>query len=284
LFSIRRPVIWQFILYVAFILISMHLLKPYFSFTQQPWFFLSTTLCSIALLSQHNKKNIILFTIAILILFSFLLPTSLNENIKALQSIAIGLMLGLLCQSIWLISFPRHEVAQEWRQYLKALNQLSDDLFICLLESEYGKLIYKYERRIHFSKNKLWCSSTRINNLKAKHAHSLGAHANKLTAIFFSLAQIRYRISDHTLFSVCQSDLQQLQQAIARCILAQRDQHQSCSVELNQLYKAIKHFELTYQNVLQVTSSEPLSILLFIFDLYRLHDELREIDLNEYSN
>lgn len=284
LFSMNRPVTWQLILYMTCVLIGLHLLKPYFSSHQQPWFFLSTILFSLSSLFQCNKKNITLVTGILFILLLFLItPLSIDDYSQRIQSISIGFMLSLFCQLVCLVRFSHREFFHEWRYFLNNLNQLADDYFTCLLESEYGTHIYKYERRIHFSKNKIWYSLNKMNYLKNRNSLILRSHANQLIAILFSLGQIRYRISDHTVFLVCRSDLQNLQDAIAQCFRAQSNLSRSCSIELDKLNKAIKHFESTYQSVLQVTSPEPLGILLFIFDLYRLHNELREIDLNEYS-
>jgi len=137
----------------------------------------------------------------------------------------------------------------------------SEEIFACLLQSDYPENIYLYERRLHERKQAVL--RTLRNN-------------NKLENIYDALqdcSQLRHRVTDHTIFSVCSEELAAISRALSSVFVVMI-KHKKKVVDTSLLDQAISHFEDIYAHVLQVTSREPLVFLMFISTLKGLSDEL----------
>ncbi len=158
------------------------------------------------------------------------------------------------------------------------LISLQRDIFSCFLEDTYADNIYLYERRIHLQKAKCMRALLQLTRLQTP------TEKNSFSPLFdlmLDYAQLRWRVSDHTIFTICHDELAAINQAIIT-VLQQKQQQmtpprsltlqtqpslQQPMIDTEALAVAIDRFEENYQQVLQVTAREPLAFLLFIYSL-----------------
>src|SRR3990167_5161070 len=98
---------------------------------------------------------------------------------------------------------------------IKNLILLNAQIFESFLQEDYQENIYLYERRLHEEKNHclrgldlLW------KKVEGKTAKSLLLKYDFLYAIMLDYAQLRDRVIDHTVFSLCQNELQDIMKAM----------------------------------------------------------------------
>lgn len=144
------------------------------------------------------------------------------------------------------------------------LIRLNQEIFACYLQPDYPTNTYLFERRIHVQKNKLVSTMAKWQNLVSHSQDGKNKSIqqfNLLYDIVLSASQLRWRVTDHTTFSVCATELTQLLNAMNQAL-----KEQTFSTE-ESLEKAIKYFENIYQQVIRIASPEPLVFLLFISDI-----------------
>lgn len=159
---------------------------------------------------------------------------------------------------------------------LKALRRLNDDIFACFLEPAYQDNTYLFEHRIHVQKNHLLVSliALRKNLLPETNAvaHSCSVMVMQLDKLFdlmLDYAQLRRRVSDNAIFSVCFVELLGIRDEINKLLSDMVSTFPKGNFHLSTqgLLEKINRFEEVYQSVLQVSAREPLVFLLFIAGL-----------------
>ena len=124
-----------------------------------------------------------------------------------------------------------------------SLGRLNQAIFACLLDPLYPDNLYLFEHRIHKYKREFMRASLRYSELN----HFFDAMMN--------YAQLRWRVTDYSVLSVCENELKNLSQAIDVYIMLEDE---------SPLKAALQKFESIYQSVLQVPSPDALAFLLFI--------------------
>lgn len=151
------------------------------------------------------------------------------------------------------------------------LGKLTEEIFSCLLDPDYPRLLYSFERRLHKQKSKCLKSIQKIvlPSVRDKCAH--------LLEVLLDLSAIRWRVSDHSTFSIVAIELGNILSALE----ARFDQlhklvlHKSVVfMDDDWLSRAIVAFEEMYFSIVNVAAKEPLVFLLFIDGLKTLAELL----------
>jgi hypothetical protein len=90
--------------------------------------------------------------------------------------------------------------------------------------------------------------------------------------VLMDCAQLRRRVSDHTIFALCAQELTAISNEINKLFTGLSGS--SKSVDTFHLEEKIKLFEDHFHNVLLITSREPLAFVLFIASLKVLREEI----------
>jgi hypothetical protein len=171
--------------------------------------------------------------------------TSINILLLIL-SLTLILLLSRCVFSL-LTNTERHSFQQ-----LRILNQ---EIFFCLLQSDYSQYKYAYEYRLRLAKNNCYAQK------KSKQT---------FYALMLGYAQLRRQVSDHHTFALCCRELRQIEHAIDQlCVAAKKQQ----AIDTSTFARAIANFEEIFQSVLMVSAPEPLVFLLFIFYLQALREQ-----------
>lgn len=166
---------------------------------------------------------------------------------------------------------------------LGALAQLQRAYFACYLrrdylakQSDYEKIFYQ-KRSILLNRMKYARYFLKKNSEKWRLFFSEIEH---LSEIIFSLNQLRFRVTDYTIFEICAFEMQWLSKtstsalkSAANSFLKKYNSHS----HLVALSESIEAFETISHSALQITSQEPIVFLFFIQDLYALHDAVKKL-------
>lgn len=187
-------------------------------------------------------------------------------------SFITGAALIIAMQCLFFYRQKKTYTQQIIAQYLSALSQLSHDLFACLIQLDYSQNEFWYEERLH--QQKIVCLTLleqyQISPLQQR---SFTIALSQLYELLLACAQLRWRVKDHSIFEVCQSELQQLAQQLNRYFSALFAAPAIFQMHYEQLQIAIEKFEEIYQSVLLVTAKEPVAFILFQANLKSLVDQ-----------
>ena len=238
-------------------------------------FLFFVTILSVYLSQRLSQYFYSCLVINLLLLLWVYFP--INHFLGIMGGVAV-VMVGRL---IWFL-FPlliKREIRSILSEGLRELNQLSKEIF-SMLQSAYGQNEYLFERRLHHQKNQYLNVSNQLNELLSE--QKIVASMNKMYDQLLAIAQLRNRISDYTILSVCQKELSELEVSISREILHLNVSLRKKNILENHLANidnSINSFETIYNNILRVTAKEPLPLFLFIFDLKAFNQTLRELQI-----
>jgi len=185
----------------------------------------------------------------------------------------------LLWQVLLYWRFPQHKMQKIFIITLRALQELSEEIFSCLLQTDYPQQIYLYERRLHLQKNKVIAAFAQLSRVllcrsnqpeaKQQLAQIILLQCNKLYDLLLDCAQLRWRLTDYTALGLCSVEISGVLNALIVLFSSLKKSCLSAEqvVDINILEQKINQLEENYQQVLQVTTPEPLVFLLFIFSL-----------------
>lgn len=186
-----------------------------------------------------------------------------------------GLVLGFQ-----LLNWPFYLLNEQkftQRKVIKHLRDLNQEIFACFLEPSYKNNLYLYERRIHVQAHALLRSLNALRDIdlvklfKGNEKKSQTYQLEALYANTLDYGQLRLRVTDQATFELCQKEMKTISLAITQIY----NMYPIISnARLDFLHQSIKNFEENYQQVLQVTSANPIDFLLFIGSIKRLHNQL----------
>jgi len=227
-----------------------------FPFVLAPLLFFTTLAC--AYLAQRYPEYS--FGLLIINLFAILggsFSASTNGLAMRLILMSEGACVALLLQFIFWPGFKKSENIALTKLALLNLQYLSRDIFDCFLQRDYSDNQYMYERRLHEQKIKFMQTVVRLKKIDVHQVTKL----NRLFEILLDCAQLRGRVSDFSIFQVCEHELQMINAAINRLLSI------PLVNDVEPLLEAINRLEENYQQVLLVTAKEPLPFILFIASL-----------------
>lgn len=184
--------------------------------------------------------------------------------------IGAGLLIGFFDPEWWKVStnIVRYFQSPE-KVARKSLRRLNQQVFSCFLKSTYPDNTYLYEHRIHLSKVEFIKAITRLDESRKADSKQV----KKLKQLFGAIlnnAQLRWRVRDFTVFSVCGEEFAGLAKA-TDAVLSYQQKLSSTNLDV-----AIANLEDMFQQVLKISSSEPLVFLLFIAAMKEFAREVAE--------
>ena len=223
---------------------------------------------------QYPKYYFLSLLINLFVLvFAFFLPQSNHIESNAI-SMVYGALLILLLRIIFWPYFSRSETTFFFRKAIRVLKTLQDEIYACFLQAEYVDSEYLFERRIHSEKRRFALCIEKLKEVDDK--NTMLIKLENIYALLLDAAQLRRRVSDHTIFELCQHELKSLLIALDHLFLTlERSITTSQCLDQDFLTREINQLESMFQSILQVTAREPIIFLLFIYHLKVLREEIK---------
>ncbi|OGT62334.1 MAG: hypothetical protein A3E85_03740 [Gammaproteobacteria bacterium RIFCSPHIGHO2_12_FULL_45_12] len=197
-----------------------------------------------------------------------------------IMNIMGGAVIVILCQWLYQVGNSQSEVRSSLTASVLILRQLANDLFESMVVPDYADHLYLYERRIHKQKNRYLLSLERMEKVArswkgrqtSKRYQVIARLLSDLYQLYDNLmdcAQLRHRVDDFHLFSLCRQEMQWVVKAFDQLFLAlsKVDKGTSLEDDFIRVMEAIQCFEANNESVLQVTAKEPMIFLWFIASL-----------------
>jgi hypothetical protein len=201
-----------------------------------------------------------------------------NKNMIVL-SIVAGTVAALLPQLITYWHFAKRSQQVRVHEMLKQLKILNQEIFNCYLVSQYQEEKYIYERRIHQAKKYyLRASLSLIETFPSQSLlKQMANHFDNLFDIMMSVAQLRARIEDFSIFDVCCAELTAIRDEFDELLkeFSIAYHHKNPTRDVKMFQQQIQQLETLYQRVLQVAAPDPFVFVLFIGSL---NDAARELE------
>lgn len=227
------------------------------------------------------------FIINVFAIFALSLPLSSVDNIARIGFIAAGTGIVLCCHIVTTWPFAMRALRLSVTQAIASFAALSNQVFMCFLQQDYQEAIYLFEARLHYKKLRFLQAQDKIRfctHVSRKHRAIIAkllANFARLHDIMLDCAQLRYRVSDQTVFQICDNELSMIATSLhtllsrmvttRRCLAAQQNQ---LTDDSDAFAASITQLEDNYYHVLQVAAHEPLGFLLFIHSLKALQQEI----------
>lgn len=154
------------------------------------------------------------------------------------------------------------------RRGIAELREVNRAVFGCFLSADYADDRYEQERLLNIHKHRFLVMLKEVSE-----------RVTMLESIYENImdyAQLRWRIEDHSSYTLCAVELREIETAIDLLFV---QLGYKLPLDTTRLTNAIDDLETIYQAVLKVAVQESLVILCFISSLYGLRDKLSEIYL-----
>lgn len=231
------------------------------------------------------------FIINFFVLLSAGLPlASLSQGLNRMALMWVGIAIVIICYIILWPFFKKNVLQWSIAKVLRNLLQLNNEIFSCFLQPEYPNNLYLFERRLQLQKDQCLTASKKIYTLYQSLEPSLSEDKrqalldsilklNLLYDMMLEYSILRWRVTDHSTFAVCEAELKGIQEEINALFVESMQTMISKKYQLHSssLTEKINKFEDNYNHVLQVASREPLVFLLFISTLKHFDEEIKKI-------
>jgi hypothetical protein len=211
-----------------------------------------------------------LFVVNFSVILAACVSPFLSQNLYRVMAVLIATALAVFLHIFVKSMFYRRELRVDTIKALQELNLASREIFSCFLQPEYAANIYLFEKRLHLRKNKFMHAMHKLQSvMDSSNANTYVAKIDQLFNILMDCSQLRRRVSDYTVFALCDTELSaislEIDKLFAEMILAVKTQLDV--IDSIPLEEKIKLFEDSFVNVLRVTAREPLAFFLFIMSL-----------------
>ena len=151
-----------------------------------------------------------------------------------------------------------------------ALQKLLTMQFLGFLNAEYLKHPAFYEKSL----NKWRCYF--LKHLQSLRKLSIGEYQqiDKLHEVTCSMHLLTLRVTDQTVFEICRREMQVIEKAATRILLALSKNKKS---DTQELLDEILMFEGLFSKTLQIVMNDPVVFLFFILDLYAFHSIVSDL-------
>lgn len=228
------------------------------------------------------------FLLGVLILISaFLPPHEFQDNLYRAFFVLLGMAIPMVWQIIFWPHYIDNRIQYLTHRALRYLSGLQQSIFACFLQPDYSENVYSYERKLHLYKYLFLLTQFGLKNLLGSCKKNVNGvlYLDELFDLSLDMSQLRWRVSDYTIFAVCKQDLTAVIVNIAALFFslgaivnrksnARSKVSQQFLQKLTLLEMSIKKLDETYYNVLQVTSREPLVFFLFLTRLKIFQEKL----------
>lgn len=227
---------------------------------------------------QYPRYYLATFMMNLLVLVRSVTPVDTMTTITQSLLMLIALALMLLVQLIFILATKNQIVIREENIVLQQLGKLTKEIFNCFLMTEYNDNLYLFERRLHVAKNN-YLQAIADFEFNVPNKHKILAQSFELVYLaLMNCTQLRRRVSDFTVFSLCKDELIVIANAILDYLAALQHCHTEVSTcNTDKLAYALQRFEENYVAVLQVTAREPLVFHLFIANIKSLISDLNAL-------
>lgn len=207
------------------------------------------------------------------------IPPGLNENSQRFFYILGGTAIAVVWQILFWFHFFRNEIQSFLMISLHNMKQLSKAVFTCFLQPEFVENRYVFERRLHVRKNRVMYAMKQLRDCgnQANQFSNLFSHLEHFYEIILDCAQLRYRVTDFTVFAICRNELAAICHELEKVFneMIRLVEGKASTLDISPFMKKIELFSANYQKVLQITAREPLVFLLFIDSLNAFCEEAR---------
>lgn len=160
---------------------------------------------------------------------------------------------------------------------LRALAKLQVTLFDFYIKRHWMARYPAYEKKLYHQRMTLLHRLQHLrrvtNNKKDKKIMNGIEHLHE---IICSLHQLRFRVSDYSIFEICDREMTALQKT-TRLVLLQLSK--TSSMQTAVVLEKIHAFEAIYHRALHVVAPDPIVFLFFIQNLYAFYDETLELSM-----
>lgn len=250
------------------------------SITAQIFFHSIVTGCCVYMGAKYGKAAYPWFVVNVLAVLSLHTEATLAAAIHHASAVTTGAVIVLAAQIILLPFFNLDEFYRARKLTLYRLSRVSTAIFTCLIAPDYTDNVYLYERRVH--KQKIKClNKMAVLADREKAAGKPPQTSQQMQTLFemiIDIGQIRRRVTDHTVFALCNDELSGIDAAIDQLLTALAgDNIGRIADGLLMLDKYINQFESNFEHILRVTAREPLVFVLMLSSLKALQESCRNI-------
>lgn len=265
---------------------------------------------SIYFAENKPEYSLFVFIVPIFAILGGRVATPFSAHILKLVLILAGALIVILAQFVFFSQFKTNEMRRWFGVAIDRLQVLSEEIFSCF-QPAYQDNVYLFERRIHIQKMKFMRALQNLREFAAiseqkeqndinqqnKSETTHNNHADIISTleslydILLDCSQLRNRISDPTIFSICTQEMNGLISAIQALFkqlkltidqppkeMNSNDVEQTVAnpgLNTQPLAEQVMRFDEIYQNVLQVTASEPTVFVLFIESIKKLEQAMQ---------
>jgi hypothetical protein len=272
---LRQLSVWSLICLVAATLIALANIAAWFLLLAV--FYLLLVVFLALILAYCYPKYffpLLIMTALVLLASTASQMITATENLMRFNFMLLAGLLTAVARILTAWHFTRHTVYAKVADIKQSLRLLNREIFACFLQSNYKIETYRFERRIHQQKWNVNQSLLRLRQLitnspQAKEIAAASYFFDQLYTHLLDCSQLRLRVNDHTVFSVCDQEMRGIQEAIDQSLSALSTkaiiyQHNQPIRLTHQGDAVLKRFEEVYNNVLLVVARDPVIFLLFI--------------------
>jgi hypothetical protein len=234
--------------------------------------FVVTASC-VWLSGKFVQQTTMFFTINLFVILGACFATGGASIKNCIAFLGAGSLVVIFLQVLFFSREKKNEGRALERLAFRSLQQFNQDFFACLLEADYLENRYIYEKRLHDQKVKFMQIVLSVSD------QQIASKLNELFASMLDYAQLRARVSDFTIFSVCVKELTAIADDINKLLsLLLSATGKREALETENLANQILKFEDHYQHVLKIAAKEPLPFVLFIAGLRNFSAEVAKFD------
>lgn len=246
-------------------------------------FLLILTGASIFFIEMNPEYSLQAFIIPLFGILGSSIASSFSMHLAKLLFIITGGAIVIAAQFIFVYKFRINET-QYWISIaVDHLKTFSNEIFAAF-QPAYKDNTYLFERRMHMQKIKFMHAMKKIREFESDLATSSTLTRDNtlslenLYAALLDCSQLRNRISDPTIFSLCTQEMNALlaniNELFAKLLLSIRQQTK-IEFSTEPFIENIRRFDELYHNVLKVTSREPTVFVLFIESIKKIEQEMQ---------
>jgi hypothetical protein len=232
--------------------------------------------------SIQQKYAYPLFVVSFLILLTLHADGDWQMAISHAQTAAVGVIVVLVAQLILLPFAAVNEYQRSKVLVYKALSDLAAEIFSCLTSPDYPANVYLFERRVHAATSKCLDKIALLGQRAGAVGETQNSNNSDVQSLFetmMDLSQIRWRVSDHTVFQLCSIELSEIELAMIAVLNAFPNTGKAAYLE-----KCIVHFERginrledNLEHIVKVAAREPVVFILFLAALKAMLSQFKNM-------
>lgn len=236
---------------------------------------------SILFVETYPEYSLLAFIVPIFGILGGNISSSFAAHLMKLLFILSGGAIVIMAQLIFFYKFRVNESHRLMALAIDHLKSLSNEIFACF-QVAYTDNVYLFERRIHLQKMNFMRATHKIREYKYD-----TTSLENIYDILLDCSQLRNRISDPTILSLCTEEMEDLVSEINELFMQLKralDNQTTIHFNTELLTQKIMRFDEIYHNVLAVTSKEPSVFLIFITSIKKLEEAMQRLYAGLHAN